>query len=284
MDSFFTSFGDKVINFSKDHLLSIIIIISLSYLFKRLAFWLIKLFIIKRWKFKLVKKDDEAKRQDTIISVFHSIISVLTFITAFVLILKEINLSLAPFVASAGIAGAIIGFGVQSFIKDLVSGTFVLVENQYRVGDAVTLAGITGTVKDVGLRMTTLVDIDENVHYIPHSVVDIVTNRSAKYSTLNVKLSLDYNTKLEDAEKAIMRAADKLSDVKEFKKLIIEKPSLKLVNNFGPTGIEISVKGKVKTGHKTTISSSLRMLIKDELDKAGIKIATSLVTTSDKPA
>ena len=284
MDSFFTSFGDKVINFSKDHLLSIIIIISLSYLFKRLAFWLIKLFIIKRWKFKLVKKDDEAKRQDTIISVFHSIISVLTFITAFVLILKEINLSLAPFVASAGIAGAIIGFGVQSFIKDLVSGTFVLVENQYRVGDAVTLAGITGTVKDVGLRMTTLVDIDENVHYIPHSVVDIVTNRSAKYSTLNVKLSLDYNTKLEDAEKAIMRAADKLSDMKEFKKLIIEKPSLKLVNNFGPTGIEISVKGKVKTGHKTTISSSLRMLIKDELDKAGIKIATSLVTASDKPA
>ena len=284
MDSFFTSFGDKVINFSKNHLISIVIIISLSYLFKRLAFWLIKLFIIKRWKFKLVKKDDEAKRQDTIISVFHSIISVLTFITAFVLILKEINLSLAPFVASAGIAGAIIGFGVQSFIKDLVSGTFVLVENQYRVGDAVTLAGITGTVKDVGLRMTTLVDIDENVHYIPHSVVDIVTNRSAKYSTLNVKLSLDYNTKLEDAEKAIMRAADKLSDVKEFKKLIIEKPSLKLVNNFGPTGIEISVKGKVKTGHKTTISSSLRMLIKDELDKAGIKIATSLVTTSDKPA
>jgi small-conductance mechanosensitive channel len=284
MDSFFTSLGDKVVNFSKDHLLSIIIIISLSYLFKRLAFWLIKLFIIKRWKFKLVKKDDEAKRQDTILAVFHSIISVLTFITAFVLILKEINLSLAPFVASAGIAGAIIGFGVQSFIKDLVSGTFVLVENQYRVGDAVTLAGVTGTVKDVGLRMTTLVDIDDNVHYIPHSVVDIVTNKSSKYSTLNVKLSLDYNTKLEDAEKAIMRAADKLSDIKEFKKLIIEKPSLKLVNNFGPTGIEISVKGKVKTGYKTTISSSLRMLIKDELDKAGIKIATSLVTTSDKPA
>lgn len=283
MDSFFASFGDKVINFSKDHLLSIIIIISLSYLFKRLAFWLIKLFIIKRWKFKLVKKDDEAKRQDTILAVFHSIISVLTFITAFVLILKEINLSLAPFVASAGIAGAIIGFGVQSFIKDLVSGTFVLVENQYRVGDAVTLAGVTGTVKDVGLRMTTLVDIDENVHYIPHSVVDIVTNKSAKYATLNVKLSLDYKTKLEDAKKAVGRAADRLEKLEEFKDLIIEKPSLSLVNNFGPSGLDISVKGKVKTGYKTAISSSLRMLLKDELDKAKIKIATSLVSNnSDK--
>lgn len=283
MDSFFTSFGDKVINFSKNHLLSIIIIISLSYLFKRLAFWLIKLFIIKRWKFKLVKKDDEAKRQDTILAVFHSIISVLTFITAFVLILKEINLSLAPFVASAGIAGAIIGFGVQSFIKDLVSGTFVLVENQYRVGDAVTLAGVTGTVKDVGLRMTTLVDIDENVHYIPHSVVDIVTNKSAKYATLNVKLSLDYKTKLEDAKKAVGRAADRLEKLEEFKDLIIEKPSLSLVNNFGPSGLDISVKGKVKTGYKTAISSSLRMLLKDELDKAKIKIATSLVSNnSDK--
>lgn len=283
MDSFFASFGDKVINFSKDHLLSIIIIISLSYLFKRLAFWLIKLFIIKRWKFKLVKKDDEAKRQDTILAVFHSIISVLTFITAFVLILKEINLSLAPFVASAGIAGAIIGFGVQSFIKDLVSGTFVLVENQYRVGDAVTLAGVTGTVKDVGLRMTTLVDIDENVHYIPHSVVDIVTNKSAKYATLNVKLSLDYKTKLEDAKKAVGRAADRLERLEEFKDLIIEKPSLSLVNNFGPSGLDISVKGKVKTGYKTAISSSLRMLLKDELDKAKIKIATSLVSNnSDK--
>ena len=280
MDSFFASFGDKVINFSKDHLLSIIIIISLSYLFKRLAFWLIKLFIIKRWKFKLVKKDDEAKRQDTILAVFHSIISVLTFITAFVLILKEINLSLAPFVASAGIAGAIIGFGVQSFIKDLVSGTFVLVENQYRVGDAVTLAGVTGTVKDVGLRMTTLVDIDENVHYIPHSVVDIVTNKSAKYATLNVKLSLDYKTKLEDAKKAVGRAADRLEKLGEFKDLIIEKPSLSLVNNFGPSGLDISVKGKVKTGYKTAISSSLRMLLKDELDKAKIKIATSLVSNS----
>jgi small-conductance mechanosensitive channel len=283
MDSFFTSFGDKVINFSKNHLLSIIIIISLSYLFKRLAFWLIKLFIIKRWKFKLVKKDDEAKRQDTILAVFHSIISVLTFITAFVLILKEINLSLAPFVASAGIAGAIIGFGVQSFIKDLVSGTFVLVENQYRVGDAVTLAGVTGTVKDVGLRMTTLVDIDENVHYIPHSVVDIVTNKSAKYATLNVKLSLDYKTKLEDAKKAVDRAADRIEKLEEFKDLIIEKPSLSLVNNFGPSGLDISIKGKVKTGYKTAISSSLRMLLKEELDKAKIKIATSLVSNnSDK--
>lgn len=277
MDSFFTSLGDKIINFSKDHLVSIFVIISLSYLFKKLAFWLIKLFVIKRWKFKLVKKDDEAKRQDTIIAVFHSIISVLTFITAFILILKEINLSLAPFLASAGIAGAIIGFGVQSFIKDLVSGAFVLVENQYRVGDTVTLAGITGTVKDVGLRMTTVIDIDDNLHYIPHSVVDIVTNKSSKYSTVNVILSLDYKTNLKDAEQAIMRASKKLSSISEFKKLIIENPKLKLINNFGPTGIEISVKGKVKSGHKTEISSELRSLIKNEFDKSKIKIATSLV-------
>ena len=164
-----------------------------------------------------------------------------------------------------------------------MSGTFVLVENQYRVGDAVTLAGVTGTVKDVGLRMTTLVDIDENVHYIPHSVVDIVTNKSAKYATLNVKLSLDYKTKLEDAKKAVGRAADRLERLEEFKDLIIEKPSLSLVNNFGPSGLDISIKGKVKTGYKTAISSSLRMLLKDELDKAKIKIATSLVSNnSDK--
>lgn len=282
MDKFFTNLGDKMINFSQDHLITIIVIIALSFLAKKAAFWLIQLFIKKRWKFKLVKKDDEAKRQDTVIAVFHSIITVLTFILAFILILGELKVSIAPFVASAGIAGAIIGFGIQSFVKDLVSGAFVIIENQYRVGDSVTLAGVSGVVKDVGLRMTTLVDIDENIHYIPHSVVDIVTNHSSKYSVINIKLSLDYKTDIKSAEDAIATASKYLSDIKSYKKLIIEQPSLQLVNGFGPTGIDISIKGKVKTGYKTEISSVLRRLIKTELDKNKIKIATSLITNQQQ--
>jgi small-conductance mechanosensitive channel len=284
MDSFFTSFGDKVINFSKDHLLSIIMIISLSYLFKRLSFQLIRLFVTKRWKFKLVRKDDEAKRQDTIISVFHSIISVMTFITAFVLILKEIDLSLAPFLASAGIAGAIIGFGVQSFIKDLISGTFVLVENQYRVGDWVTLAGISGKVEDVGLRITTLTDADNKTYYIPHSAVDVVTNHSKNPVILHIKLNLSYKSDLDKAKKIINKAGDKLIKDPELANFILEKPQFKMVNNFGPSGIEISIKGKVKNGHSLDTGSKLRELVNDGLVKGGIEIATQMVLTTSSEA
>lgn len=279
MDKYFTNLGDKAIIFFQDHFLNIIFIIAACYILRQIAYKLINAYVKSKIKpSRKHNKSDLSRRRQTIASILHSVVRVLSDILVIVLVLSEFNVSLAPFLASAGIAGAIIGFGVQSFIKDLISGSFVIAENQYRVGDWVTLAGVSGTVQGTGLRTTTLVDTDENTHYIPHGIVDVVTNHSKKYAVINIKLSLDYGTNLNDARKSIVAASKKLLKFSKYKDLIIEQPSLKLINDFGLAGLDIGIKGKVKIGYKTEISSKLRELLKDEFDENGIKLATGLMT------
>lgn len=285
MDQFFSSLGDKVIIFYKDHLFSILFIIAGCYLLRQIAYKLINLYV--RSKIEpghKYGKSDLAKRRHTIASILHSVVRAVSDILVVVLILSELRISLAPFLASAGIAGAIIGFGVQSFIKDLLSGSFVIAENQYRVGDWVTLAGISGTVQDVGLRITTLTDTDDKTYYIPHSVVDIVVNHSKNPVVINIKLSLSYKTDLDKAKDIINKAGEKLMEDPELGSFILEKPQFKMVNNFGPSGIEISVRGKVKTGHSLETGSKLRELINQGLGRGGINIATQMVLTNSDDA
>jgi small-conductance mechanosensitive channel len=281
MDKYFTNLGDKTILFFQEHLLNIVIIIAVCYILRQIAYKLINAYVRSKIKpgFKH-SKGDLTKRRQTVASMMHSIVRVVSDILVVVLVLSEVNISLAPFLASAGIAGAIIGFGVQSFIKDLVSGSFVIAENQYRVGDWVTLAGVSGTVQDVGLRITTLTDADDKTYYIPHSSVDIVTNHSKNPVVLHIKLSLSYKTDLEKAKKLINSAGDKLAKDPELSSFILEKPKFTLISDFGPAGIEVSVKGKVKTGYALEVSSKLRELINEGLSADGIEMAAPMMTVS----
>ena len=152
-----------------DHGLKIIIIIGVAYLVRSFA----GIFIDKTIRKIVVpnhvlSRNEEKKREDTLIRIFKGGLRIAVVVIAGLMVLSEAGVNIGPLLAGAGIAGLAFGFGGQYLIKDLISGFFIILENQYRVGDVVCFDGVCGLVEDVSLRMTTLRDLDGTVHNVPH--------------------------------------------------------------------------------------------------------------------
>src|SRR3954452_9933398 len=128
----------------------------------------------------------------TLASVINSIASFVVWFLVGLTVLDRVGINLGPLLASAGIAGLAIGFGAQTLVKDFINGFFVLLEDQYNIGDAVRLAGVKGTVEDMSLRRTVLRDDDGTVHVIPNSQVQIVSNMTRDWSQISLQVSVAY--------------------------------------------------------------------------------------------
>ena len=142
------------------------------------------------------------------------LISVGTFVIVAVAILfalSSIGINIAPLLASAGIAGIAIGFGAQTIVRDFLSGVFMILENQYGVGDVVTVNGITGTVEDVGLRITTVRDFDGTVWYVTNGSVTELGNRSQGWSVAVVDVPVGHGADLEHAKAVLVTNRDRAS-------------------------------------------------------------------------
>src|SRR5688572_19278106 len=139
-----------------------------------------------------VTSSDEGARIETLARVFRNAAGVVIFIVAGTLVLNELGISVAPILATAGVAGVAIGFGAQSLIKDYFTGFFLLLEDQIRQGDIVEVAGKTGVVEEVTLRYVRLRDGDGYVHFVPNGEIKLVTNRSRGYSRAVVDIGVAY--------------------------------------------------------------------------------------------
>ena len=120
---------------------------------------------------RFLTKDAETKREDTLIRIFDTSLVVLVWLLAGLMMLEEAGTNIAPLLAAAGVAGLAFGFGGQYLIKDLISGLFIILENQYRIGDVVCIDDTCGLVEDISMRMTSLRDLDGTVHHIPHGSI-----------------------------------------------------------------------------------------------------------------
>jgi moderate conductance mechanosensitive channel len=141
---------------------------------------------------------DELRRIDTVGAAFRYFASVVVVLVAGMLILNELGISIAPILATAGVAGIAIAFGAQSLIKDYFTGFFLLLEDQVRVGDVVEVAGKGGLVEELTLRYVRLRDLEGHVHYIPNGEIKLVTNRTRGFATPVVDVPISY---AEDAER-----------------------------------------------------------------------------------
>jgi small-conductance mechanosensitive channel len=135
---------------------------------------------------------DELRRIDTVGNAFRYFASVVVVLVAGMLILNELGISIAPLLATAGVAGIAIAFGAQSLIKDYFTGFFLLLEDQIRVGDVVEVAGRGGLVEDLTLRYVRLRDLEGHVHYVPNGEIKLVTNRTRGHATPVVDVPISY--------------------------------------------------------------------------------------------
>ncbi len=210
------------------------------------------------------------ERTRTITHVLRSVISVAVWTVAVLLALGEFGVSLAPLIAGAGIAGVALGFGAQSLVKDCITGLFMLVEDQYGVGDVVDLGEAVGTVEKVSLRVTTLRAADGTVWHVPNGEIVRVGNRSQLWSMAVLDVSVDYATDLERARAAILQAATKVCEQTEHRDRVLEPPVILGVEHLGIEGVTLRLTVKTRPGQQWALLRALREAIKLGLDEAGV--------------
>jgi len=213
-----------------------------------------------------------AKRARTLSNLLVNVSSVVIVLIALMMVLDKLNIPIAPLLTGAGIIGVAVGLGAQSLVKDLISGVFILVEDQYNHGDVVTVAGVTGTVVEVGLRRTVLRDSSGTLHHIPNSAITLTSNFTRDRSCLNLDLPVGYGTDLDLAMEVINRVGIEMAADDFFGKYILSPPKALRVNNFAESGIEIKVAGDTTPGSQWEVAGEFRKRIKQAFDVEGIGI------------
>lgn len=225
---------------------------------------------------KFVNQIDEEKRAKTLITIFKTAISVIIWIVAIVVILWQLNVNIAALMTGAGVVGIVVGFGAQSAIRDFLAGIFVLAENQYRVGDIITLrpAGveISGIVEDITIRITRLRDLDGNIHIVQNGSANAVTNMSFGFANVNVDVLVAYDSDVNKVEKVMNDVGCSMSDDPEWAGAIVEPIQFLRVDGFEDSGVRIKALGKVEPAMQWDVAGEFRRRLKDGFEKHGIKI------------
>lgn len=195
----------------------------------------------------------------------------LTF-TVISIALTEIGVSAGAIVAGAGILGAGLGFGAQSLIKDLISGLFIVFEDQFGVGDSVDLGQATGVVESVGLRVTTVRDIEGTVWFVRNGEILRVGNQSQGWSRVVIDVALNYNSDLAKAQDLMRKAANETAKAKP--KLVIDEPEIWGIHALSGDQVVIRLVQKTKPETKDELAREIRQNLKLALDKGKIKLAS----------
>jgi len=184
--------------------LRIALILALAWALQALAARLIRLF--RRYMQRKSPSLDEQARIETLARVFRNGAAVIIVLVAGMLVLGELGISIAPILATAGVAGVALGFGAQSLIKDYFNGFFLLLDDQIREGDVVEVAGKSGLVEEVTLRYVRLRDFDGHVHFVPNGEIKVVSNRTRSFAYAAVDVGVGYGVDIDQAL-ALLREA-----------------------------------------------------------------------------
>jgi moderate conductance mechanosensitive channel len=198
MEEIFRKWSEHVIPWLLSHGVKIIIIVIAAYLLNKIVSRIIKKNVrVAVIPGETISDEGEKKRKDTLIRILNGAFQIALLTIASLMILQEAGLEIAPLMAGAGIVGLALGFGGQYLIRDIITGLFIILENQYRIGDVINIDNTGGLVEDISLRMTTLRDINGTVHHIPHGEIKKVSNLSKTFARVNLDIAIAYSSNLE---------------------------------------------------------------------------------------
>ena len=268
-------FGKDVFNTAGPKFLRVLLIAFFAWVAIRAVRQLVPPFISRLITFRsdaATQGDEVGKRTRTLEGVISGTANVTIFTVASLMILTEIGVNVAPILAGAGIVGLAVGFGAQTLIRDIISGIFIMLEDQYRVGDVVRVAGTAGLVEDINLRRTTLRDLDFIMHVIPNGEIRTASNFTKEKSRVNLDIEVAYRTDLDHAITVLNRVGKELAEDEYFGPLFTEPMQVLRVNEFGASGIAIKVLGQTKPIRQWEVAGEFRKRIKKAFDEEGIEI------------
>ncbi len=264
---------ESIIDWGKSSGVSVVVI--------TFVIWLVRKFgniVIRRSIRKAISADrfaspkDEQQREDTLISIVEATVRVILWVVGSMLIIQEFGVDIGPLVAGASVVGVAIGFGAQSLVKDFVSGLFIIMENQYRVGDVVSLAGESGTVQAITMRETILRNLDGDVIHIPNGTIAVAKNLTMEFSKVVMDIGVSYDTDIAKVEKVVNEVGESMMKDEKWAEHIIDQPRYQRVQNFGASEVEVRIISKVAPGQQWAIAGELRNRIKAAFDKNKIEI------------
>lgn len=242
----------------------IIAIIILSILLVKLGSFVIKKIFSKQ---KTFKGFSDKKRLDTMGTLLASVFRYGVYIVAVVVILSDV-FQLKSILAAAGVGGIALGFGAQSLIKDIISGFFIIMEDQYAVGDMITIESMTGTVEEMELRVTKLRNFNGDLHIIPNGEIKRVTNHTRGNKAVIVDIPIAYSVDIGKAAEAAERVCDMVS--KEFD-TIVEPPSVLGITELGKESMNLRIMAKTLPNEQWTVERRIRRLVKEEFGREGLE-------------
>lgn len=264
---------DKIVPWLMTHGIKVLLIIVVAFILDRI----LQRILVRTIKAS-VKSDEktsveaEKKREDTLIRIFSGALNLVVVIIAIMMALQEVGVEIGPLIAGAGIVGLAVGFGGQYLIRDIITGLFLMLENQYRIGDVVTIEGISGSVQDISLRKTTLRDLNGTVHHIPHGSITKVSNQSKDFARVNMDIGIGYGTDIGHLADVINRTGLELAADPAFSEAIISAPQFVRINEFADSAIVVKILGDTKPLKQWEVAGELRRRLKEAFEKEGIEI------------
>ncbi|MDP8928173.1 MAG: mechanosensitive ion channel family protein [Actinomycetota bacterium] len=211
-------------------------------------------------------------RTETIGGVLRSVATFVIWTLALFMVLGAVGVELGPLIAGAGIAGIALGFGAQNLVKDFLSGIFMLVEDQYGLGDIIDVGEAAGTVEGISLRSTRLRDVDGTAWHVPNGEIRRVGNKSQQWSRALLDIGVAYDTDIPFAISVLKRVADELHDDPEWGPQILEEPEVWGVERFDADQITLRMVLQTQPLKQFAVSRELRARIKAAFDEVGIEI------------
>jgi small conductance mechanosensitive channel len=212
------------------------------------------------------------KRVDTIIRLLRQGALLALWLTAFLVILKQIGVDIGPIIASAGIVGLAVGFGAQNLVRDIISGFFIILENQIRVGDVAIINGTGGLVEMINFRTIVLRDLSGTVHIFPNGTITTLSNLTNEWSAFILEIGVAYK---EDTDKvvAIMKEVGcGMQKDEVFSKMIIEEPEIFGVDKFADSAVVIKGRIKTRPSRQWAVGREYLRRLKYSFDKDNIEI------------
>ncbi|GAB2751927.1 mechanosensitive ion channel [Salinifilum aidingensis] len=226
------------------------------------------------------RAERQRQRAATMASVLRSVASFLIFGIAFVTILGQLGISIGPILASAGVLGLAIGFGAQSLVQDFLAGMFMMVEDQYGVGDVIDAGDAVGTVEVVSLRVTKIRDLNGGLWYVRNGEIQRVCNMNQDWANAVVELPLDYSVDTDFAKQVIQGSIDTFAADPEVQPKVLERPDISGIVGIGNGAVTVRVLVKTQPGQQWELGRRLRAQLKTDLDRHNISIAQPVLPVS----
>lgn len=247
-------------------ILKIFLILIISTIFIRIGKLAIGKIFLFRGKSPLRISE---RRENTLAKLLENILTYVVYFISIVMVLEAMSINVGALLAGAGIVGLAVGFGAQSLVKDIITGFFIIFEDQFSVGDHIRVASFEGTVEEIGLRTTKIKNWTGELHILPNGSIIEVTNFSIHNSMAVVDISISYETDIPEAERIVQELLNEVADKYEE---IVTPPELLGIQNLAASEVILRVVCEVQPMSHFKISRLLRKDIKLRLDEHGIEI------------